>query len=107
MPILVHSCFNPGRGGHAPGDLRDAFADAVEAYAAWPEGGLEPRVELQDQPVPISRVFGLLHNCTDIMPRAIRDEVRDLVPGEAVSGSYAAGAQVLSRRRLASARAAR
>jgi hypothetical protein len=33
MSILINSRYNPARGGHAPGDLRTAFEEAVEASA--------------------------------------------------------------------------
>jgi hypothetical protein len=33
MSILINSRYNPARGGHAPGDLRTGFEEAVEASA--------------------------------------------------------------------------
>ena len=32
---LVQSRYNPGRGGHAPGDLRDAFCEALKPSSDW------------------------------------------------------------------------
>ncbi len=56
--------YHPSRGGHAPGDLRDAFAEAVEAGRGDPN----QTVELRDQTVTLARVAGLLWNCRDVMP---------------------------------------
>jgi hypothetical protein len=47
--ILVKSSYNPAVGGHAPGDIRDAFAEAVDAYERWDDGDPEPTVEVRDQ----------------------------------------------------------
>lgn len=83
--ILKGSAFSPARGGHAPGDLRDAFSDALEAYSAaldpygqWPVGKREPEVELREQSVPISKIFGLLWNCSDTVLGWMVDEITDI-----------------------------
>ena len=68
MSILRGSYYSAARGGHAPGDLREAFFHALEAFASWEDGEPEPSVELREQDVPISRVFGLMWNCSDILP---------------------------------------
>jgi hypothetical protein len=80
--MLPFSHYKPHLGGHAPGDLRDAFHVAVDAVGEW-EAGPEPKVELRDKQVPVSRVFGLLWNCSDTLP------------GDERPGSYAAGARLL------------
>lgn len=56
--------FNPARGGHAPGHLRDAFLEAVEA------DGDNPYVDVgyDDVPMSLLQLCGLLWNCTDILP---------------------------------------
>lgn len=60
------------RNGHAPGHIRSAFLDAVEAYAAWNDGEPEPCVDVdvryEPRPTPIGRVCGMLWNCSDIIP---------------------------------------
>jgi hypothetical protein len=33
MSILINSSYNPARGGHAPGDLRTAFEEALKPSA--------------------------------------------------------------------------
>src|SRR4051812_9601520 len=66
--FLNGSFYNPARGGHAPGDVRAAFAAAIEAYDSWEAGEAEPTVELREQQVSISNICGLLWNCTDTMP---------------------------------------
>lgn len=49
------------RGGHAPGHLREAFGE-------WLEGDREIDTDAR-------RLIGQLWNCTDIMPRAMREIV--------------------------------
>jgi hypothetical protein len=120
--ILTGSLYSPARGGHAPGDVRDAFFAAVEAYDAWeisePEPTVElrgqrvpisqmcgllwnctepePTVELRGQRVPISQMCGLLWNCTDTMPNLLCGHFRDC--DEPVPGSYAVAARLLRSR---------
>src|SRR5687768_1357229 len=67
MSLLPASRFSPSRGGHAPGDVRDAFIEAIEAYRAWKPGEPEPEVELRDELVPISSICRLLWNCDDVL----------------------------------------
>lgn len=91
--IMAGSFFDPKRGGHAPGDLRDAFIAAIEAYDDWEEGEPEPTVELREQQVPISRVCGLLWNCSDTMPSSACRYFLEW--DEPEPGSYAAAARLL------------
>lgn len=79
MPRWV---YNPSRGGHAPGHLRDRFADEVQG-----EG--EPMTDSD-----FERLIGQLWNCTDTMPSDLCDEL-DLPVGS----TYAQGARSLRRRR--------
>ena len=65
------SFYKPARGGHAPGDLRDAFSASLEAFDLWEDGEPEPTVELRDKQVRISEVCGLLWNCSDTMPSTL------------------------------------
>jgi hypothetical protein len=65
---LVNSSYNPSRGGHAPGDLREAFQVGIEHLASWRPGDPEPSLEVRDQQVPFTRLAGLLWNCTEILP---------------------------------------
>lgn len=55
--------FDPRRGGHAPGHLREAFGewadDTSQAVIA---------VGYDETEVPVSWLFGVLWNCSDIMP---------------------------------------
>jgi hypothetical protein len=92
--ILVGSSFHPARGGHAPGDLRDAFCEAVDAFDQWKAGAPEPTVELREQQLPISAVFGLLWNCSDIMPGDLFDQIDDH-SGALKRRTYSAGARFL------------
>src|SRR4051794_14177489 len=92
MTVLTGSFYKPTRGGHAPGDVRDAFAAAVRAYDRW-KAGAKPTVELQEQQVWIREVCGLLWNCTDTMPNLLRSYFRNW--GEPDPRSYAAAARLL------------
>lgn len=46
--------FNPSRGGHAPGHLRDELVEIIETGGRSPER--------------MQRITGLLWNCTDCLP---------------------------------------
>jgi hypothetical protein len=84
------------RGGHFPGHLRELFEEALDAYYGWNDGEPEPTVVLEpnyefignpgaeernakkkDRILTISEVFGLLWNCTDILPGSCYDQIRD------------------------------
>lgn len=58
------SKYSPSRGGHAPGHLREAFAD-------WALAGSSSRmvvVGFDEQEKSAEWLLGQLWNCTDIMP---------------------------------------
>jgi hypothetical protein len=93
---LQHSHYKPAKGGHAPGDLRDAFMEAVDAFQDWEDGQPEPTVDLRDMPTPISKIFGLCWNCTDTLPSVVVSQIAWLTepyfddtkhPGTYASGS--------------------
>ena len=89
MTVLKGSRFKPSRGGHAPGDVRDAFVEAAESWRHWePDTESEPVVDLRDKPTPITTAIRLLWNCVDIMPSGLCDCV-DLSQGS----TYAQGAR--------------
>lgn len=99
-PIYNPVAFNPGRGGHAQGHLREAFSDAVDAFEQWQDGEPEPSIAVgyDETPMRLSAVAGLLWNCTDIMPGMLCQQINDLVPigSECRQGStYAKGARHL------------
>jgi hypothetical protein len=81
--------YTPAQGGHAPGNVRDAFLAAINAFEKWREGP-EPTVELEGGAVPISQVCGLLWNCTDQMPSGSWGRM-----DEPDGRTYAMGARVL------------
>ncbi len=56
--------------------LREAFSDAILAYDSWESDEQEPRLSEYGD-TPISRVFGLLWNCADIMPNRLCGWVRE------------------------------
>ena len=76
--ILFQSSYSPCRGGHAPGDLRDAFGDAIDAYESWADGDPEPTIEVRDGWIAIRDICGLLWNCTDVMPSTMRTQLGGL-----------------------------
>ena len=99
MSILTQSRYNPARGGHAPGDVRDAFLEAIEAFENWEDGDDEPTVEVRGSDLPISQACGLLWNCTDILPGGAVTSLRDLDGDDAFKRStYAGGARFLRER---------
>lgn len=73
--VLRGSFDDATTGGHAPGDLRDAFLEAIDAFDAWQPGEPEPVVEVREQQLPISRICRLLWNCNDILPGLVWDEI--------------------------------
>jgi hypothetical protein len=87
MPALLKgSSYDPRRGGHAPGDVRDAFIEAIDAYQGW-RTGPEPTVELREQQVTISQLCGLLWNCQDTLPSHEYDVIRGMADTPP-AGSY-------------------
>lgn len=75
--LLKGSSYDVNRGGHAPGDVRDAFAEAFDAFGTWKSGEPEPTIELREHDVPISQIFELLCNCSDILPHRLVDQLKD------------------------------
>jgi hypothetical protein len=75
MPVLIGSTYDVTRGGHAPGDVREAFCEACDALEHWDEVTPEPTVEVREQQLPITKVFGLLSKCTDTLPGMVYDQV--------------------------------
>jgi hypothetical protein len=75
--------YNPGRGGHAPNDLRGEFQhildDVVDRYG-------DTNLSLEIVRDTAWRFSGTLWSCGDIMPQALCEEL-DLTRG----GTYARG----------------
>lgn len=102
MSTLANSSFNPSRGGHAPGDVREAFRDAIESFESWFDGEAEPVVKLRGTDMSLIDITGLLWNCTDTMrvddARSIIDMMpfpeRDSLKGNGTA-TYAQGARAL------------
>ena len=96
IPLLIHSPYTPHIGGHAPGDVRESFVESVQAYLDWDDGDPEPMVELREHAaVPISRICGILWNCTDTMPGNLCAELKGLDGPIDHGGTYAQGARFL------------
>jgi len=83
------------RAGHAPDFMREAFMNAVSAYAAWCDGEPEPTVQVDDEDLPISAVLGAMWNCTDVLPWEACQDINALCPWQEDfhHGSYARGAR--------------
>jgi len=84
--------------GHAPGHVRDTFVHAIKAFACWNDGEPEPTVEFEvnyvPRQIPISQACSALWNCTDIIPAAEFNLLRDM--GLPIRrGTYAACARAL------------
>jgi len=62
--------YNPARGGHAPGYLREAFQDAISADGALAESVIIDDVGIDEEERPLEWLAGQLWNCTDILPRS-------------------------------------
>lgn len=100
--LLKNSYYRPAAGGHAPGDLRDAFVEAVDAFQQWEDGEPEPSVAMRarhhdGRNVPISDVCGVLWNCSDILPSGLRTQLEDLRgwPIDPMRNTYGAAARRL------------
>jgi len=99
--VLTRSYYRPALGGHAPGDLRDAFVEAIETYEQW-NGGSEPTVEVRawhadGRAMPISEICGLLWNRSDALPNVLVTQLETLRgwDEEVPVGTYAAAARRL------------
>jgi len=57
--VLDHSFYNPARGGHAPGDIRAAFIDALDAFEAWCDHEPAPLVDVRGQSLALGTVCGV------------------------------------------------
>ena len=94
----VNSYFDPARGGHAPSDLRDAFAEAVEASIARSDPDEPLEIEVRNEVVTSKSVCGMLWNCTDMMPGHLCQAFEDVsgIDEPLTRGStYAQGARTL------------
>jgi transcriptional regulator with XRE-family HTH domain len=75
--------YQAARGGHAPGHLRDGFLQWLEeSLDLRPEAPLQPTVEINGEPRPISWLLGQLWNCTDTLPRHAYDSINDMLERE-------------------------
>ena len=87
------------RNGHAPGHVREAFINAIDAFMAWEDGAPEPTVEYEVNYIPrqvtLSQACGLLWNCNDVLPGGLFHEVKDALGVE--RQTYAAVAQAMHR----------
>lgn len=95
---FLGSFYLPSRGGHAPGDLREAFADAVDAFEAWGGSDPGPTIEVRGGRLTVRAVCGLLWNCSDVMPSTMSQQLNDPTkwPQDGLrSNTYAAGARLL------------
>lgn len=85
-PIPHKRRFNAGRGGHAPGHLRDWFDTYVET------GELDD--EMTEKGLTIEWLCGQLWNCSDTLPSIVYNEL-DL---RSTANTYAAAAREIKNR---------
>jgi hypothetical protein len=80
--------YNPARGGHAPGHLRDAFEEwAYDTDSPSGDAALRQEVVMHNGHMrTLDWLIGRLWNCTDIMPGSLCDQL-DLLTGS----TYAQG----------------
>jgi transcriptional regulator with XRE-family HTH domain len=77
------SHYQPARGGHAPGPLRDAFLGWLEeSIQLLPEVPLPATVEVEGEPRPVAWLFGQLWNCTDALPGHAVEQINDWLTSE-------------------------
>jgi hypothetical protein len=93
MTMLTKSRYKPARGGHAPGDVREAFLNGLDAVMYDREE--HPTVELRERKVPMADVCGLLWNCTDTLPGDYCRSLSDLLDDDCRIGSYAQAARAV------------
>jgi hypothetical protein len=85
--LFQSSRFQPQVGGHAPGDLREAFCEAVESRSGTDP---DPLLMLRGQYLRLSQIAGAPWNCTDMMPSGVCNDI-----GVRLGGSYAIGARYI------------
>jgi len=97
--LLTGRRYNPARGGHAPGHLRNAFCDWWEYPCGLDDRrqcpcDLDELVSIGDygDRRPVRWLVGRLWNCTDIMPGDICNDL-DLAPGS----TYAQGVRRIAQ----------
>jgi transcriptional regulator with XRE-family HTH domain len=75
--------YQPARGGHAPGHLRDAFLEWVdESIRLSADNPLPSTVTINDEPRPVAWLFGQLWNCSDVLPRQSFEGVNEILASE-------------------------
>jgi transcriptional regulator with XRE-family HTH domain len=75
--------YDPARGGHAPGHLRQAFLEWLEESLDLPgDASLPQTIEVGDEQRPVSWLFGQLWNCTDTLPRREFNQINDWLSSE-------------------------
>jgi transcriptional regulator with XRE-family HTH domain len=92
--------YQPARGGHAPGHLRDAFLQWLQDSLDRPDNAPLPlTVEVGDREQPVSWLFGQLWNCTDALPRWEYDQINGWLESEGLETidrqTYAAAVRAL------------
>ena len=92
--------YQPARGGHAPGHLRDAFLEWLQESLDLPgEAPLPQTIEVGGTERPVSWLFGQLWNCTDALPRWEFDRINDWLTSEGMPAidrqTYAAAVRAL------------
>jgi hypothetical protein len=90
--------YNPSRGGHAPGHLREVFNEFL-LLMLRKKIGLNTKFKLNSQTeITVDKICGLLWNCTDVLPGDSFDIAQDLPPDDALmADTYAAATRRLKK----------
>ena len=64
-----------------PGELRDAFREAIGQYGGWRRGEPEPDVSLKMQPLAIGAVCGQVSKFEEPMPAGLWNLLATVTPG--------------------------
>jgi hypothetical protein len=70
MNTICGRRYQPARGGHAPGHLREALYQWIE------NGASASFVLVEETEVPAQTFLGLLWNCSDTLPSDVRQDLR-------------------------------
>lgn len=89
--------YSPTLGGHAPGDLREAFLVAFERIFYARERSTVVAVDVRSESLSFAALCGLLWNCSDVLPGSVADAI-NLDIGRLRSRTYASAARLLKRK---------
>jgi hypothetical protein len=87
--------YNPARGGHAPGHLRQAFLDYLDERDNHPS--LDDAIEAGTEDRTLRWLIGQLWNCSDILPSGSRMTLKDWYPQDQECWTYGRTVRLLAQ----------